>query len=65
MAEANDVLDLIDDASRRQTARDIDGLERITDLADRVVARHVTHAAADAERVLAQAGVDPPLSGNP
>ncbi len=58
-SDANDVIDLIDVASRKQTARDLDGLERAIDLADLVAARDITQAAANLERAAFAAGVDP------
>lgn len=61
--DASDVLDLIEDAARRQMARDFDGLERMTQIADQIAARSITAAAVETERALIAAGVDPKLSG--
>lgn len=63
--EANDVLDLIEIAARKQMARDLDGLERLTDTADRIAARAIAEQSAITERTLAASGVDPLSSEKP
>ena len=49
MADEDEVLDLIDKASTQQFARDINQLERLVDVGDRIVAQQAVMMAAKKE----------------
>lgn len=53
---SREALELIEAAGRQQAARDLDNLDRLTDIADRIAAREIAVAAADLERMGAATG---------